>query len=76
MQDPTPIDPNTQITITLNAAQWNVVLEALGNMPFRASAPLIQEISNQAQQSRFRKDFNPPLQSNSHDSGNGLSASE
>ena len=33
------------VTITLQAQQWNTILEVLHNAPYRVAAPLIQSIS-------------------------------
>jgi hypothetical protein len=37
-----------EITVTLNAAEWNQVLALLGEGPFRVVAPLITKIHDQA----------------------------
>lgn len=37
-----------EVSITLKIAQWNVVMQALGNMPFAQVASLIEEIKKQA----------------------------
>jgi hypothetical protein len=42
-----PTDP---ITITLQFQQWNVVLTALGDAPWRHADPVIREIGQQAAQ--------------------------
>ena len=36
------------VTITLQAQQWNTILEVLHTAPYRVAAPLIQSISEQA----------------------------
>jgi hypothetical protein len=42
--------PLTQpFTVTLEAQQWNAVLAALSEAPFKIAAPLIQAISEQLQ---------------------------
>jgi hypothetical protein len=38
------------ITITLKPEEWNVVLGALGEAPFRVAQPVIQSIHKQAQE--------------------------
>ena len=38
------------VTITLQAQQWNTILEVLHNAPYRIAAPLIQSISEQARE--------------------------
>jgi hypothetical protein len=49
MAMPEPVAPNQPFTITLEAQQWNSVLAALSEAPYRVSAPLIQAISQQLQ---------------------------
>ena len=41
-----PTDP---IAVTLQAQQWNVVLGALAEAPWRVADPLIREIARQAE---------------------------
>ena len=48
--EPMPIEPATQISITLQASHWNTVLEVLQSAPYRVAAPLISEITRQANQ--------------------------
>lgn len=36
------------IPIALTEADWNVIMQALAEMPFRLSAPVIQRIQQQA----------------------------
>jgi hypothetical protein len=53
MMTPQPqqgIPATTPFTVTLEAQQWNAVLAALTDAPYRVSAPLIQAISNQLQE--------------------------
>lgn len=45
-----PIQPTAAITITLQAQEWNQVLSVLSDAPFRIAAPLINQITQQAQQ--------------------------
>jgi hypothetical protein len=42
------MDANDQVTITLPAAKWNEVINAMAEAPFRVVAPLIAEITKQA----------------------------
>jgi hypothetical protein len=42
-------DGATAISITLQAAEWNEVIAALIERPYRIAAPLIQKIGEQAQ---------------------------
>ena len=44
-----PIDASAPITVTLQAQQWNVVLAALNEAPYRIAAPLIAAIGEQLQ---------------------------
>jgi hypothetical protein len=44
-----PIPPDTPLTVTLEAQQWNAVIAALSEAPFRIAAPLIQAITGQLQ---------------------------
>lgn len=41
------IDPNTQISVTLNANQWNTVLLQLAEGPYNRVAPLLTAIQQQ-----------------------------
>lgn len=52
IQQPQPqgVPATQQFTITLEAQQWNAVLAALAEAPYRVSAPLIQAIGQQLQQ--------------------------
>lgn len=46
-----PVDAQMQISVILTAEQWNGVLQILGEalVPYRFSAPLIQNIGQQMQ---------------------------
>lgn len=44
------VAPTQKFDITLEAQQWNAVLGALNEAPYRVSAPLIQAIGAQLQQ--------------------------
>jgi hypothetical protein len=44
-----PIPPNTQLNVTLDAQQWNGVLAALSDAPYKVAAPLIQAMTEQLQ---------------------------
>lgn len=44
-----PISPNLPISITLEAQEWNTVLDVLANGPFRVVSPIIQKLAAQAQ---------------------------
>jgi hypothetical protein len=46
-QQPTAIDPETPINITLQAQEWNIVLGAMGEAPFRLVNPIIQKLMSQ-----------------------------
>lgn len=45
----TPPDPNRSINMALSAQQWNVVLAALQDAPWRVADPVIREITRQAE---------------------------
>lgn len=44
-----PVPPDLPMLVQLEALQWNTVLAALSEMPYRTSAPIIQAISQQLQ---------------------------
>jgi len=39
---------NEKLTVTLTVAQWNIVMQALGERPFAQVAGVIQEVKTQA----------------------------
>ncbi|CAB5220003.1 hypothetical protein UFOVP231_32 [uncultured Caudovirales phage] len=39
----------TSVTVAMTVAQWNVVMKALGELPFRESADVIMSIKTQAE---------------------------
>lgn len=41
-------EASEDISITLNAAEWNAVIAALVEQPYRIAAPLVQKIGEQA----------------------------
>jgi hypothetical protein len=43
----TPMQPDQPITITLQAQQWNVVLNALAEAPWRIADPVMRELTRQ-----------------------------
>lgn len=45
-----PISPDTPITVTLQAQEWNVVMGILADAPYKLVAPIIQKLGEQAQQ--------------------------
>jgi len=45
-----PIAPDTQLTVTLQAQEWNVLLSVLVKAPYENVAGLIQQITEQAHQ--------------------------
>lgn len=49
MQQNQMIDPATSISITMQAGQWDQVLNVLGDGAWKVVAPLIQKIVEQAQ---------------------------
>lgn len=38
------IDPRQEISLTLPAAAWQVIISGLGKLPYETAAPLIQMI--------------------------------
>jgi len=44
---PNAIPPNTPLTVTLTAAEWNQVMGALAEAPYTIAAPLIGKIMTQ-----------------------------
>lgn len=49
-QQPQPIPPNTPLTVTLEAQEWNVVFGALNEVPMRVSRGVFDKIMSQIQQ--------------------------
>jgi hypothetical protein len=43
------LQPNDRLDVTLTAAEWNTVMQVLGEGPFRVVQPLIAEIQRQCQ---------------------------
>jgi len=48
------MEATQQLTISLEARQWNDVMDALHNAPFRVSAPIIQEIVRQHNEAEMK----------------------
>ena len=46
--EPRQFQPTEQVTVTLEAQQWNTVIGALAEAPYRIAAPLIERIAMQA----------------------------
>jgi hypothetical protein len=44
-----PVSPTHPFTVNLEAQQWNAVLAAISEAPYRVAAPLVQAISEQLQ---------------------------
>lgn len=44
-----PVSPNLSISITLEAQEWNTVLEVLAGGPYRLVSQIIQKLATQAQ---------------------------
>jgi hypothetical protein len=42
-----PLNPTDRFVVTLEAQQWNAVLAALLEAPYRIAAPLVQAVSEQ-----------------------------
>lgn len=45
-----PVQPDTPLTATLPALDWNTVLSALNELPRRVSDPVFQKLMRQLQQ--------------------------
>jgi hypothetical protein len=60
----TPMQSDLPVTITLAAQDWNTVLGALGEAPYRLAAPVVQRIVEQVQQQQA-----PPLASAAQPNG-------
>jgi hypothetical protein len=43
------LDPNTTLTVTLRAAEWNAIMAQLAEGPYRLVAPLLASIQRQCQ---------------------------
>jgi len=46
----TPVGPTQPFHVTLQAQEWNNLIAALHDAPYKISAPLIQSISHQLQE--------------------------
>jgi hypothetical protein len=46
----TGFEATTLLVVKLEAQQWNVVMAALGELPYKHSAPLVQAVMEQLQQ--------------------------
>lgn len=44
-----PIDANASLPATLTATEWNVVLSALHEIPYKLAAPIIPKLAQQLQ---------------------------
>jgi 16S rRNA A1518/A1519 N6-dimethyltransferase RsmA/KsgA/DIM1 with predicted DNA glycosylase/AP lyase activity len=49
-QQQEPLQPTAQVTITLQAQEWNQLLQVLADAPYKIVAPLIAQITQQATQ--------------------------
>lgn len=54
------LDPNQNISVTLSAMQWNLVLEQLDNGPHRMVRPLIDSVRQQCMANDPEAQLNPP----------------
>jgi len=50
-----PVDPQTPMHATLTAQEWNAVLGALGEAPYRIAAPIIQKLGLQLNQQQTER---------------------
>lgn len=58
---PSPMAPETQLTVTLQAQEWNVLLSILVEAPYNRVAGLIQQITEQAHQRAQETQVQPGL---------------
>jgi hypothetical protein len=49
-QQPVPFQANTQLSVTLEAQEWNVVFAALNELPMRVSRPVFDKMMAQLNQ--------------------------
>jgi hypothetical protein len=56
---PQPIEPNTALSVTLTAAEWNNVVALLGKAPYEQVVGVIQAIVGQCMSEADRAN-NPP----------------
>jgi len=47
MPTPAPVPAELPLTITLQAQEWNTVMAALNELPYKVAAPLISRIGEQ-----------------------------
>jgi hypothetical protein len=45
----TPLHPDKELAVILAAREWQVVLAALGDAPYRIASPIVQKIVGQVQ---------------------------
>jgi hypothetical protein len=59
---PTPVEPTTPLSVTLEAQQWNALLAVVQDAaaPYRITAPLIQAIGEQLQRGAASSAMPPP----------------
>jgi hypothetical protein len=53
---------NTNVSITMTVAQWNIVMNAIGQRPFAEVADIIGNIKAQADEQLAPKPVNDPAQ--------------
>lgn len=41
------MNADDRITVTMTAQQWNVIMQMIGEQPYKVSAPFIQAIQSQ-----------------------------
>lgn len=52
--DQQAFNPDDRIEVSLKAQEWNTVMAALSDAPYRVAAPLIEAIRSQCMMSRER----------------------
>ena len=55
------MDAGDPIAITLTASEWNVIIQALHEVPYRVAAPLITAIATQARRVEEARVMPPPV---------------
>jgi hypothetical protein len=49
MNGSTTVPAGQRLTVTLEAGQWNLVMQAINDLPYRLAAPLVPQIMEQFQ---------------------------
>jgi len=60
-QSPSPVPPTLPMSVQLEAQQWNGVLAALSDAPYRMAAPIIDAITQQLGEASRAHQGPPPM---------------